>query len=228
MRAPISVIIPTLNAAAGLPLTLGSLGDGLAAGLIREVILSDGGSDDAIVEIAEAAGATLLTGPPGRGGQMRRGAAAAKGDWLLFLHADSQLAAEWSASVISHLKDHPSKAGYFRLAFDQASFGARWTAAWANLRSRLFELPYGDQGLLIPRALYDEIGGVPDISLMEDVALARALRTRLIGLPATLTTSSEKYRRGGWFRRGAWNIWLLIRYLAGSDPEKLARLYRKP
>ena len=173
MRAPISVVIPTLNAGESLPGCLAALGEGLQAGLIRELIVSDGGSDDATLEISEAAGAVLIEGMPSRGGQLRRGAGAAQGAWFLFLHADSWLAPGWSEAALAHMES--DKAGYFRLRFDRGGLPGRVVAGWANLRSRLFGLPFGDQGLLIPRDLYDALGGYPDIPLMEDVALARAL-----------------------------------------------------
>ncbi|MFV2003233.1 MAG: glycosyl transferase, partial [Paracoccaceae bacterium] len=102
----------------------------------------------------------------------------------------------------------------------------RLVAAWVNLRSRL-GLPYGDQGLLISRELYRRLGGYRDISLMEDVAMSRALRGRLVMLPAAALTSAHSYQRDGWLRRGAGNLWLLARYFAGADPEKLARRYRR-
>ncbi|MDU8912806.1 TIGR04283 family arsenosugar biosynthesis glycosyltransferase [Aestuariicoccus sp. MJ-SS9] len=225
MRAPISVIIPTLNAEASLAPCLGALGEGLAAGLLRELVVSDGGSEDGTAALAEAAGAILLSGPPSRGGQLRRGAEAAKGDWLLFLHADTQLALGWAEAVQAVLT-RPG-AYHFRLAFDAASPAARWVAGWANLRSALFGLPYGDQGLLIDRATYDAAGGYPDIPLMEDVALARALRGKLRALPATAITSAAKYQHQGWIARGARNLGTLLRYFAGADPETLAIRYRR-
>lgn len=221
MRAPISVIIPTLNAAEALPACLMALGEGLQQGLIRELIISDGGSSDTSLDTARAAGAEIVTGAASRGGQLRRGAAAAHGDWLLFLHAETRLAPGWTEAVLSHLRsDH---AAAFRLRFDSRHPMARLTEAWANLRSRRFGLPYGDQALLIPRALYDASGGYPDQVLMEDVALARALKGRLTLLPATALTSAERYRRDGWLRRGARNLAMLARYATGTPPEVLAR-----
>lgn len=225
MRAPISVIIPTLNAGAALPACLMALGEGLQEGLIRELIISDGGSTDSTCATARAAGAEIVTGPASRGGQLRRGAAAAQGHWLLFLHADTRLAAGWTAAVLAHLAGQNAAA--FRLRFDSRHPMARLTEAWANLRSRRFDLPYGDQGLLIPRALYDATGGYPDQPLMEDVALARALKGRLTLLSATALTSAERYQRDGWLRRGARNLATLARYATGTPPEVLARRYHK-
>ena len=103
----------------------------------------------------------------------------------------------------------------------------RLVSRWANLRARAFGLPYGDQGLLIPRALYESVGGYPDIALMEDVAIARALRGKLTTIPATAWTSAERYQRQGWLRRGSRNLMTLTRYLLGADPAKLARSYSR-
>ena len=226
MSAPVSVIIPTLDVTDRIGPTLGSLGDALFDGLIREVIFADGGSSDAIAEIADATGARLIRAPRGRGAQLAAGASAARGAWLLFLHADSVPGSGWAEAVRRHTARHGDEAGYFRLAFDSAHPMARVTAAWANLRSRLFALPYGDQGLLISRALYEKIGGYPEIPLMEDVAIARKLRRRLRPLGATITTSAERYEAEGWLHRGGRNLGTLARYLLGVPPERLSEHYR--
>lgn len=225
MRAPISVIIPTLDAESGLPHCLSALGEGLNAGLIREVIFSDGGSLDSTLGIAEAAGAEVVSGPPSRGGQLRRGAEAAAGDWLLFLHADTALQEGWTEVVLRAL---PTPGAYhFRLRFDAKGLAPRLVSGWANVRSRYLGLPYGDQGLLIDRASYEKAGGFPDIPLMEDVALARLLRRQMLELPAYAVTNAGKYQCQGWLRRGARNLSILIRYLFGADPAQLAKQYRK-
>ncbi len=225
MRAPISVIIPTLNAAEPLPRCLAALGEGLQAGLIRELVISDGGSNDATLKIAEAAGAQVVRGPASRGGQLRRGAEAAQGEWLLFLHADTALEEGWSAAFSKALG---KPGGYYcQLKFDVRG-GAPWgVAAWANMRSRRFGLPYGDQGLLIARPTYEAVGGYEDIPLMEDVAMARALRGQLVCLPVHAVTSAQKYEKQGWITRGGRNLWTLARYLMGADPETLAQDYRR-
>ena len=225
MRAPISVIIPTLNAGEALPACLMALGEGLQEGLIRELIVSDGGSTDTTLATARAAGARIIEGAPSRGGQLRRGADLAEGQWLLFLHADTRLTPDWTASVLSHITN--DTAASFHLSFASRHPMARLTAGWANLRSRVFDLPYGDQGLLISRDLYDAVGGYPDQPLMEDVALARALKGRITQLPARAVTSPDRYQRDGWLRRGAANLTLLLRYLAGTPPQKLAQRYTK-
>ncbi len=223
MRAKLSVVIPTLNAGAALPGCLGALMAGVEAGVIRELVISDGGSQDATLTIAEEAGAVQVSGAPSRGGQLGRGAEAAGGDWFLFLHADSRLPDGWSDVVAAQML--AGEPAYFRLQFDTRGLAPALVAGWANFRSRVFGLPYGDQGLLISRADYKAAGGYPDIPLMEDVAMARLLKGRLVMLPLPITTSAERYRRDGWLRRGLRNLSLLLRYLAGVSPERLARRY---
>ncbi|MGJ8629012.1 MAG: TIGR04283 family arsenosugar biosynthesis glycosyltransferase [Sulfitobacter sp.] len=224
MRAPISVIIPTLNAADILPACLAALMEGLDAGLIRELIVSDGGSVDATGAIAQAWGGQIVQGPPSRGGQLRRGCAVAKADWLLVLHADTVLSAGWAKVIAGHLTS--ARGGWFQLAFDNAGIPGRLVAGWANLRSKM-GLPYGDQGLILPRALYDAVGGYPDQPLMEDVALARALKGQLVGLPIIAKTSASKYQSQGWVQRGGRNLWTLARYFCGTSPQVLAESYRR-
>ncbi len=225
MRAPLSIVIPTLNAAHQLPGCAAALMEGVEAGLIREVIISDGGSVDATKEVSGDIGAHWLTGDASRGGQLRRGGAVAQGDWLLFLHADTQLSAGWAAAVASHMAGN--RAGYFQLGFDQGGVRARWVAGWANVRARVLGLPYGDQGLLIPADLYRAVGEYADIPLMEDVAMARQLRGQLDPIAVTARTSAAKYVAEGWFRRGRRNLWCLARYLLGADPKRLAQSYRR-
>ncbi len=223
MPAPISVVVPTLNAEKHLSDCLMSLMPGVEAGLIRELIVSDGGSTDATVEIARGWGAEVIEGTPSRGGQLARGCAAAQGRWLLVVHADSRLLADWVGPVVEHLESN--KAGWFRLAFNGGGLAGRFVAGWANLRSR-FGLPYGDQGILLPAALYVRVGGYPNQPLMEDVALARALKGHLIGLEATAVTSAARYKKQGWLRRGGRNLLTLVRYFWGASPQKLADSYR--
>lgn len=222
MPAPISIVIPTLNAGQSLQGCLAALMEGLEAGLITQLIISDGGSTDETKALADAWGADIVDGPASRGGQLQRGCHAARGDWMLVLHADTVLAPGWTQAVAAHLPRQ--KAGYFRLAFDR---GGRGVALWANLRARLFGLPYGDQGLLIPATLYTHVGGYRDMPLMEDVAIVRALRGHLVALDAVAVTSAAKYHKSGWVRRGARNLWTLARYFAGVDVSILAREYRR-
>lgn len=223
MPAPISVIIPTLNSADQIGPVIACLAQGLNAGLIRELIIADGGSADDIESIADDLGAEFLRTKPGRGIQLAAAARQARGEWLLVLHADSLLDPAWVEAVQAHLAS--GKAGYFRLVFDDTALMARIAAGWANLRAGMIGLPFGDQGLLVPRRLYDKVGGYPEIPLMEDVALARALRGHFRAIPATIVTSAARYRQQGWLRRGAGNLWLQLRFLLGAKPERLAAEY---
>lgn len=228
MSAPLSVIIPTLNAADSVVPTLASLVPGSAEGLIGQLVIADGGSQDGIATIAEEVGADLVTSPPGRGVQLQAGAAAARGDWLLFLHADTVLEGDWLGAVRRHLGRHGEKAGHFCLRFDSERRYARWTAGWANWRARWLKLPFGDQGLLISRSLYDELGGFEPLPLMEDVAIVLAIgRRRLRELPAIAATDPVRYERDGYWRRG-WRNWgYLIAYRLGVSPERLVERYRR-
>lgn len=226
MPAPISVIIPTLNAADTIGPTLACLYEGMGASLICEVIFADGGSSDEIDNVATDVGAILITSPKGRGCQLQAGANAAKGRWLLFIHADTELSQGWVETMGAHINTSP-KAAYCKLAFDQNGLAPRWVSLMANLRSRIFGLPYGDQALLISQELYRESGGYPEIPLMEDVALARKLRGQLKMLPITATTGSERYRKDGWFKRSGKNLITLALYFVGKSPEELAKRYQR-
>ncbi|MEM8957197.1 MAG: TIGR04283 family arsenosugar biosynthesis glycosyltransferase [Pseudomonadota bacterium] len=227
MPAPLSVVIPTLNAADGLRDCFEALYEGLFDGLIREVVISDGGSCDATTAIAAELGARVVSGPAGRGGQLCRGCAAARAPWLMILHADTRLRPGWADAVAEHMAKAPDHAGYFWLRFDRPGGAPAMVAGWANLRSRWLGLPYGDQGMVVRRDLLDRVGGYPDLPLMEDVALARALRGRLRPLGHVAVTSAERYVAEGWIRRGARNLWCLTRYGLGADPEALGRAYRR-
>ena len=225
MRAQLSIVIPTLNSADELPETLAWLMEGIHEGLVRELIISDGGSTDASLQMADDVGAIVVRGASGRGGQLRRGADAAGGAWLLFLHADTHLPDDWTKMIAGHMQAS-EKAACFRLAFRARGFGPWFTAKWANLRTGM-GLPYGDQALLISRALYDRVAGYPDIALMEDVAMAKALRGRIVTLPGTVTTGAGRYIKDGWFLRGARNLSILLRYKLGASPDDLARWYNR-
>lgn len=227
MPAPLSIIIPALNAEDDLPGCLSALIPALEANLLREVIVVDGGSEDATRRLAEGSGATVIPSEKGRAKQLIAGADAARGDWLLFLHADTWLSRDWVERTLAHLEHHSDKAAVFTLAFRTDQRMGKVVARRANWRARILGLPYGDQGLLISRKLYKEVGGYADVPLMEDVKIVRAIgKKRLAVLSAEARTGAAKYERDGWRRRGLKNIWLVIRYMCGASPEKLARSYR--
>lgn len=224
----LSIIIPTLNAEATLARTLESLRASNAP--INELLIIDGGSTDSTAEIATEHAAKLVVCAPGRGRQLARGAAEAQGPWMLFLHADSVLPQGWEGVVGRFLapERHQQLAAYFRLDFDTQTGGARRVALLANWRAQVLHLPYGDQGLLIHRSLYDEVGGYgPEQAIMEDVDLVRRIGPmRLKRLNATLQTSAQRYQVGGWWARPLRNLTCLALYLLGAPQTWLLRLYR--
>jgi rSAM/selenodomain-associated transferase 2 len=216
----LSVVIPTLNAATSLQGCLDALGE------VDEVIVAEGGSGDGTAAIAEAAGARVVLAPRGRGKQLSAGAAAARGDWLLFLHADTRLSTGWKAEAEVHVRGAPGKAACFRFRLDDAASQARAIERGVALRVRLLALPYGDQGLLISRRLYEEVGGYGPLPLMEDVDLVRRIgRLRLDVLAADAITSPARWRRDGWARRSGRNLLCLTLYRSGLSAERVARLY---
>ena len=226
MSAPLSVIIPVLNGGERFEACLSALLGGVETGLLREVIVVDGGSTDRTLLPAFQSGARVVVGVRGRGRQLACGASKARGDWCLFLHADTVLSPDWPEAVASHIANASDKAAAFRLAYDADHSKARWLAGRANWRAKTFGLPYGDQGLLISRALYDEVGGFEDMPLMEDVSIVRRIgKSRLVLLPAKAETSAAKYERDGYRRRAWHNAFLLVRYLMGASPETLAKAY---
>jgi len=229
----LDVVIPTLDAAAEIEATLAALaagrGDESGAQLIREVLVVDGGSVDDTVARARRAGARVISCPRGRGAQLAAGAEASAAAWILFLHADTRLAPGWAGPAAAFIQGSPDgdRAAAFTLAFDDASVHARALARLANWRARRLALPYGDQGLVISRALYDRLGGFRPLPLMEDVDLVRRIgRDRLVHLDAVAVTSAEAYRRWGWWPRAARNLALLALYFLGVPPRLLQRLYR--
>lgn len=221
-RPPLSVVIPALNAADGLPATLAALDS------VDEIIVVDGGSRDGTGALARTLGARVIEAAPGRGGQLAAGASAATADWLLFLHADTVLASGWRQAVERHLSrpDGAERAACFRFALDDDSPQARRLERWVAWRVATLALPYGDQGLLIHRTLYDRVGGYRPLPLMEDVDLVRRLgRRRLTVLDASAVTSARRWRQGGWLARSARNLLCLTLFYLGVPAERIARLY---
>ncbi len=227
----ISVVIPTLNAQSHLARTLTALVPAAVNGLVREAIIADGGSTDATEAIAEAAGATFIKTDRGRGQQMRAGAAQAKGRWLLFLHADTVLLPPWEEEAVRFMRavdlgEREDAAGAFRFALDDSGAWARTLETAVQLRCLLLRLPYGDQGLLISRKLYDEVGGFQPLALMEDVDMVRRLgRRRIAGLRANALTCSRRYRSGGYGMRALRNLTCLTLYYLRVPSRYIVKLY---
>jgi rSAM/selenodomain-associated transferase 2 len=224
-RKSISVVIPTLDAADELPGTLAAL---TGARVIREIIVSDGGSRDDTVAIAEGAGARVVAGPRGRGTQLIAGVAVATGEWLLFLHADCRLGPGWEEAAGDFIAKPgiSGQAGYFIFALDDPDPAARRLERVVAWRCHVLGLPYGDQGLLIARSLYDSVGGYAPLPLMEDVDLVRRIGPRrLRALDGTATTSAVRYRRDGYLARLLRNLACLALYYLGLPPRLIAKLY---
>lgn len=216
----LSAVVPALNAEAPLPACLERL---QAA---DEMLVVDGGSADATAAVARRAGARVLTSASGRGEQLRAGAAAARGEWMLFVHADTVLGTGWRAAAERHMARRPGSAACFRLRLDADAWQARLIEAAVAARVRLLGLAYGDQGLLVSRALYEMAGGYRPLPLMEDVDLVgRIGKSRLVALDEPALTSAERWRRDGWLRRSARNLACLGLYTLGLPAERIARLY---
>ncbi len=223
----ISVVIPTFDVERTLTRTLAGLLEAAMAGLVRDVVVADGGSSDRTLEIADEAGCEVVRAPRGRGTQLRAGADRARGPWLLFLHADTVLEPGWEGEAMAFMREAGDEgAAAFRFGLDDRRAAARRVEFFVGLRNRLLALPYGDQGLLISKALYDRLGGYADLPLMEDVDLVRRIgRARLSVLKARAVTSAARYRRDGYLLRPMRNLSILSLYALGVSPRTLARLY---
>ncbi len=194
-----------------------------------ELFVADGGSRDDTSAIAASAGARVLAAPRGRGAQLAAGAAIASGEWLLFLHADTRLADGWRPAVDAFMAEprNHARAAAFRFALDDPSPAARRLERLVAWRCRALGLPYGDQGLLIARTLYDRVGGYRPLPIMEDVDLIRRIGRRNIALlPVAAVTSAERWRRDGWLARSARNLLCLALYFLGVPPRAIAAIYR--
>ncbi|MGH8271845.1 MAG: TIGR04283 family arsenosugar biosynthesis glycosyltransferase [Gammaproteobacteria bacterium] len=219
-----SIIVPVLDEAAALPALLTSLAPWRNVG--AEIIVADGGSLDASVEIAERGGAKVVRCERGRARQMNAGAAAAHGDVLLFLHADTRLP-ETTRETITQAVAANARWGFFALTIVGRHPLLAVIARAASLRSRLTGIATGDQAIFVTRELFDTVGGFPDIPLMEDIAFSRRLRER--AHPAKLKlkaeTSARRWEQGGMLRT-VFLMWRLrLAYALGTSPAKLARRY---
>ena len=227
----ISVIIPTLNAERTLAPTLAALVPAVVEGIVQEAIVVDGGSTDETRAIAEAAGTQLIEAPCGRGSQLEAGASQARGDWLLFLHADTVLEPGWAEEAQSFMERVESgrrdqAAASFRFALDDDGLMPRFVEWLVDLRCQLLALPYGDQGLLISRNLYNRLGGFRPLPLMEDVDLVRRLKRRqLVMLQSRAVTSGIRYRNEGYVARSLRNLCCMLLYFLRVPTRVLARLY---
>lgn len=221
MSLLVSVIIPVLA-------------DGRAAGQLVaqlrvdprvEVIVS---SPDSGLESLEHGRPDLrvVQTATGRAVQMNSGAGLARGDWLLFLHADSRMPDGW-LDGLEKAAAAGTIGGWFRFALDDPSWQARLIERGVAVRIKLFRLPYGDQGLFVRRQTFAAIGGYRDMPLMEDVDFVRRLTRagEVAEIPLPIATSARRWKRDGWFRRSARNLTLLGLYFCGVSPERLEKWY---
>ena len=223
VQPTLTVIIPALNEAGKIRETVVTTIERLPA---SRVIVVDGGSGDATCDIARAAGANVATSARGRGVQCHAGALCSEADWLLFLHADTTLPNNASAVVTRFMTASDGHIATFRLRFDHRGLFLR-ACCWFTRFDSVFTR-FGDQGILIRRTFYHELGGFPPWPLFEDVALLQHARrcSRVHSLPAAVTTSVRRFEDRGHLRQQWLNARLLLRYLAGASPHALASEYR--
>lgn len=217
----IGVVIPALDEAAQVAASVASVRDA------DDVVVVDGGSTDGTPAAAEAAGARVVAGPRGRGAQLAAGASAVRGDWLVFLHADTRLDGSWAGE----LTGLPPKVvgGAFRFALDSPRPSARLIELGVALRCALFRLPYGDQAIFATREAYEAAGGFESQPLLEDVDFVRRLR-RLgpLRFPRSRAlTSARRFEERGMLRTMLLNWLIMTLDAAGVSRQRLARLYAR-
>jgi len=217
----LSIVIPTLNEASHIESLLAQLSDENV-----ELIVVDGGSDDQTVQRASVH-AKLVYSSTGRAVQMNTGAAAANGDWLWFLHADTQLSQPLNAYV-DEITQSSSVWGRFTVRLNDARFIFRVIERLMNARSCFTSVATGDQGLFVDRRLFDELGGFPELPLMEDVALSKRLRKVMpVNCSAlSLITSARRWQQRGVLKTIVLMWWLRLAYVVGVSPARLRQWYR--
>jgi rSAM/selenodomain-associated transferase 2 len=219
---PITIIVPALNEAAAIRENLSTTIERLRG---ARVIVVDGGSTDATCASARNAGATVVPSARGRGMQCHAGALTATSEWILFLHADTTLPPNAAAVITAFIMGEKAQIGMFRLHFDARGLFLR-ACCWFTRFDSVFTR-FGDQGILIRRTFYHELGGFPLWPLFEDVALLQRARrcTKIHSLPAAVTTSARRFQAHGHLRQQWQNARLLLRYLSGTSPHVLAEEY---
>jgi len=221
----LSVIIPTLNEADSIAATVA----GIRSGKRTEIIVVDGGSRDGTAEIAESLGVKVLRTLPQKGTQMNAGAAAAAGDVLLFLHADTRLPEKFEQYVLAAAAQDDFCAGAFSLGIASSKKGFRLIEKVANWRSCFLQMPYGDQALFVSRQRFQEVGGYPAYPVMEDFVLIRRLKQKgsIRILPQSVQTSPRRWLKLGIFKTWLLNQLIIVAYALGVSPRRLALWYRR-
>lgn len=221
----LSIIIPVLNEEGRIQSTLEPLQSLRLNG--HEIIVVDGGSHDTTISRCESLANHVLQSPPGRATQMQAGAAVSSGDILWFLHADSSVPGQADSHITKSLADGNADWGRFDISLDDHHPLLRCVAWFMNQRTQLTGIATGDQGIFIRRTLFDEIGGFPDVPLMEDIRISRLLKKhgRPCRVKARLGTSSRRWKTQG-IARTILTMWSLrLAHFAGVSPERLARYY---
>ncbi len=223
LKRCISVIIPTLNESGNMECAL----RGVSGLRDVEVIVVDGGSNDSTLDIAARCGAEVLSCDAGRAVQMNAGAGAARGDILLFLHADVVLPEGFAVAVRNALAEPDTVAGAFRFALNARGFRFRMIENLVGFRCRLFRMPYGDQALFMPRRVFEAIGGFPEVPIMEDYLLVRRLtaRGRVAMLKQRALISARRWQHLGVFRATLRNQVAVLSCLLGVRMERIAQRY---
>jgi len=231
-HALVSIIIPTVNEI----LNVGPQARTLAALPEAEVIFVDGDSSDGTPQELEAcccglANLRFIHAPRRRSSQMNAAARVAKGEWLIFLHADTFLPATSFQHFLQSIKSQRElNAGAFTFRVQHERWVYRYLEFYVGVRSRIMKLPYGDQALFVRRSLFEELGGYrEDYPLMEDVELVRRLNHRegFAILPAPVYTSARRFEGEGYLKRTCGNLYLQLLYALGVHPQKLAQRYWK-
>jgi len=219
----ITVVIPALEEE-------GRVADAVrsALGPDIDVVVVDGGSRDATVERARAAGARTRCAAPGRAHQLQIGAEDAAGDAVVFLHADTRLPPGWADAARRALADPGVAGGAFGLCFEEAGARLRFVEFGVRLRVALFRMPYGDQALFVRRAVLETLGGVPQAPIMEDLDLVRAVgrHGRIVILPEAVVTSARRYA-GRPLRHMLRNWAALLAWRCGLDRSRVAGWYAR-
>ena len=221
----LSIIVPCLNEAQGIAGSLAALSQLRAYG--AEVIVVDGGSNDGTAERAAALADLVIAAPRGRASQMNAGAARARGEILLFLHADTRLPDSAGALIVDGLKRTRRGWGRFDVSLDGRHPLLRLVEALMNLRSRLTGIATGDQAIFVTRSLFTAAGGYPEIALMEDIAMSKRLKGfgPPLCLKHRLTASARRWEKHGVLRTILLMWSLRLAYWLGADPAKLAVRY---
>ncbi len=221
---PISIVIPTLNEEAHIATVLANIPPAPEV----EILVVDGGSQDTTVDQARRCGVQVLLSPRGRARQMNAGAAIAKGEILLFLHADTRLPEAYDYYVRRILLQPDVAAGAFQLSIDSHSRGLRFIEKMANWRSRYLKMPYGDQAIFLRAAVFHEIGGFPEMPIMEDYEFMQRLQKcgQIVIAQASVLTSARRWQELGILRTTCINQAVIIGYSLGISPSRLAQWYR--